>query len=70
MAEITSGSFGLGTGMTGNDLGVAPTKPDALLNLVDPFSTYQISMSGAKINNQSWDEFGDGLGTIEYGYGM
>ena len=68
VATISPGTFGSGTGWVGTDLGVAPSKPASLTGLetatVD--GTYAISMSGAKINGEAWDEDMP-LGVVPYG---
>lgn len=67
-ATIQAGSFGSGTGWDGTDLGTAPSKPASLTGLTDSNAdgTFSISMSGAKINGQSWNEDVP-LGFVPYG---
>ena len=64
--------FGLDTGMTGDDLGTAPTRPDSFTEIADANIPSQnqgeISLSASKINGQSLDE-NQGIGSIEFGEG-
>ncbi len=67
-ATIETGSFGSNTGSDDTDLGTSPSKPASLTGLTNGNAdgTYSISMSGAKINGQTWDE-NVSLGVVPYG---
>ena len=61
--------MGTGQSSSGNDaddLVTAPTKPASLSWTEEPCCLYDVSLSGAKIYRQAWDEFNP-LGTIDYG---
>lgn len=68
-ATLLSGSFGSGTGSDETSLGTAPAKPYSLSDIaevsVPSANFYDISLSGAKINGQTYSEE-VGLGEIAF----
>lgn len=67
-ATIVAGTFGFNTGSADRGNFTAPPKPASLLGLDTAVvaGTYSITMSGAKINQKSWDKDVP-LGTVQYG---
>lgn len=68
-ALLESGSFGSGTGSDDVSLGTAPARPYSLSDIagvsVPSANFYDVSLSGAKINRQSYSET-EGLGEIAF----